>query len=129
MISSILKGFTYKGERFVGIAPDRTTAQQVIADYMQRNQNNAHHLTYKKITTTTIIAASTTNVYQDFLRHCPKGYQLFSMVNYNTLSIAKNDTLEAAIWYYLKIKNTTPKIAKNKVHELIKKYDRYLSVY
>jgi len=118
------EGITYAGSRFFGITKNRETAQQIINDYMKRNTNTKHQLTYKTIKHTTLIEQSDIDVFQQFLSVCPKGYVLLSMVNYNSISIAENDTMKSAIWYYMKTKNTTLEIARTKVKELTKAYGK-----
>jgi len=122
------EGITYAGGRFFGITKDRETAQQIINDYMKRNANTKHQLTYKTIKDTTLVEQSDIDVFQQFLSVCPKGYVLLPIIAYNSLYIAKKDTMESAIWYYLKTKNTTPKLAKTKVMHLSKMYGNYINL-
>ena len=123
------EGITSIGERLIGVAPDRETAQKIIADYMKRNQHNKHILTHKTITQITITAQSDIDVIEQFISVCSKGCVLLPIVDYNSICIAKKENTEAAVWYYLKTKNTTPEIAKNKLDHLLHHYVNYVNVY
>jgi hypothetical protein len=121
------EGITYSGDRIFGITTARERASHIIRDYMQRNKNTQYQLTYRIIYASTIETAINETVFDTFDKLHPRGYKFLTKEEYNAFIIMREDTFEAALWYYMKTKNIAKEKAKKRLYTLYSSYEKYIT--